>query len=525
SQGNPPHAASALVLRYALAAEASLTSIVAPEQGFVTVRFFRGEQLVHEDAGTLVGLDGSGFMRVRHVAKVATTRAEIVARHRWWKVEERESRLPHLLRACFLFQADLDAHAQQEATHAAWSDFWSDLLGAGGAATGGQLLEPAQRYTLEARVRWRHRDPSTGDETAPSASKVTLFPFVTEDAEAALARRLRPRTRDFLAAGDNWDVETVPFDGEEAVYTERPLHLTFRDGRFDAYYARFGRRVVLRIVNERGEDLFDRLEYLATHATELPEYQQTWYRFVTEGCAPEGASVLWQAGFARFTTLLETNHRYEAALVPVEDTAGAPFDPETVDWNDHTPLHTFRFRTSRWPNLTAHVAAHEVLDEVASTAGVSDLAALYTALGSPGPERRFDDQALDEALAALGLPPRPPAAVPEVVRVWRATEDGHEIFAVLVDGPEPLVRDAASHFFLRDEASGPQPIFMLGSRSGSRLLLFFHSGVGFDATTASALQLEVIHPFVGLNGQPATEQATLAIPVPARPPFFDEEAP
>jgi hypothetical protein len=223
-------------------------------------------------------------------------------------------------------------------------------------------------------------------------------------------------------------------------------------------------------------------------------------------------------GVARFTTLLETNHRYEAALVPVEE----PFNPATVDWDDYTPLHTFRFRTSRWPHLTAHVAAHDVLDEVAGTA---DLAALFTALGSPAAGRRLDDQALDAALAALGLPPRPPAAAPEVVRVWRATEDGHEVCALLVDGPEPLLRDAASQLGLRDQTSAAQPLFVLGSRSGARLLLLFRSGAGFVSTTAATLHLDVTHPFVGLNGQPANETATLAIPVPARPPFFDEEAP
>jgi hypothetical protein len=210
------------------------------------------------------------------------------------------------------------------------------------------------------------RDPVTGDETAPSAPQVERFAFVTEDADAALARRLRARSRDFTAAGDDWTSRLTPVDGEASVlHRASTAHRLPRRTLRRILYARFGRRVVLRIVDERGRDLFDRLEYLATHATELPEYQAAGV-----GSSPAAARRMprrygtWASRAS--TTVLETNQRYEASLVPIP-TPVEPFDPSTIDWNAFHAVHTFRFRTSRWPNLDAHLVAHAVLDEVAAT--------------------------------------------------------------------------------------------------------------------------------------------------------------
>jgi hypothetical protein len=512
------YAAHTLILRYGLAALAFVQTIAAPRQGKVVVRFYRGDELVHEDAGTPFGSSSDGFERRYHYAALRSTRAELVAEH--WKWGASDQNLPHLVSACFVFQSDLDQNLQQAATQAAWSSFWSDLLGTGNALQGGQLLEPKTHYTLEVGIRWRRRDPTTGNEEAPSPLATTLFPFVTESVEAALARRLRPRERGFAAAGDDWDVATTPSDGETAVYTERPLHLEFRDGRFDAYFARLGRRVVLRLIDERGNDLFDRLEYLEAHATELPEYQTVWQAFVLGGCAG-GAAALWYAGMARFTTLLETNQRYQAALVPIP-TPVEPFDPQTVDWPAYPPLHRFTFRTSRWPNLTAHVAAHAVFDELARSA---DLGALFSELGAPAGGRRSDDPGLDAALLALGLPPRSPAEIPEIVRIWRQTPGGYEVVALLFDGPEPLVRDDASVLSVRDDADAPLMSFRLGSSSGTRSLLLFTAPGAFVAISAAELRVEIAHTYVGLQGLPVTEAAVRAVVVPPQPSFLDEEAP
>jgi hypothetical protein len=88
------------------------------------------------------------------------------------------------------------------------------------------------------------------------------------------------------------------------------------------------------------------------------------------------------------------------------------------------------------------------------------------------------------------------------------------------------LRDAASDLLLWEEGSLIRPVFLLGALSKARLLLLFHSGVGFGGVTvAPPLRLEATHHFTGLNGQPATEKAALTLTVPARPPFFDEEAP
>jgi hypothetical protein len=152
----------------------------------------------------------------------------------------------------------------------------------------------------------------------------------------------------------------------------------------------------------------------------------------------------------------------------------------------------------------------------------TELAALIGA----GP-RVVDDALLASAMTdALGLPPREPAAAPELVRVWQPTAVGHEVAALLLDGPEPLPRVSGGVLELRTPGDAAVPCVLVQSVSGARtLVLFRDGGGGLTAIPAAPLRLVLSDEWIAADGTAQRDTTTLELEVPPRPAILEPEGP
>jgi len=502
-----PLASERLELAWNRARTAELSVLRIERDTRVVVRFFDGDRLVREDLeGVVVGSILQKLQDVRYRCDVPTTRAEVFAFQHLGEFGDPSSQTA-LYRVCLLYEDDIRAWEDALATSAAWSQLWSDLYDSNAASSDALLLEPGRRYRLEAKLRWFQVDGTT--ET-PGGTRTHAFRFETVPPDQPPLEPLRVAAE--IVDDASWDIDTTPANGAATHYRNRGITLRMRDPRLDALYKAFGRRLILRVIDDRGEDLFDRLLFLAEHATEMPEYQQIFQGIVlgTE-CADGNHASLWSIGVAHFASLLELDRGYEAYLVPVPDPNGT-VDLSTLDWAPLPILHSFRFRTSRWPNLPAHVAAHRLLDEILD--GVPDL----IGIDATAP-RLSDDDALEDALhARLGAIPRAPASEPEIVRLWRVEQSGglvpvYTVVGVLIDGPEPIAGPSTT-IAMRDASATPIPIVIRAARSGTRALLLFSSPTGLGGAPAGALTLVI---------NDGVENASTIVDVGVAPAFLAEE--
>lgn len=470
----------------------------------VIARFFDGDTLVLEDAsGVVVGNVLDRYDDVRFVCSVPSTRVELAALQ---QVPDGAPLRPlsETYEACLTYEDHVRDWQDSLATADAWSQLWSDLLVSNAATSDALLLEPGTTYVLDARVRWSQVQ---GNQEMVGGTEVRSFRFRTVAADQPPLERLRTRAQ-AVAAGA-WEVDTTPADGAPAHYRDRGVTLHFLDPRTDARYRKFGRRLVLRLVDDRGQDLFDRLAFLADHGAELPEYQELWRDVVLgTGCTDPGVASLWAVGVAHFGSLLALGTGYRGDLVPVPDPTGS-VDLATVDWASLPSLHTFHFRTSRWPSLAAHLAAHQVVDELL------ERPLEVATLGPAVPQ--VSDAAVAALLERLELPPRPPAREPEIVRVWnRGSSAGApwSVIALLIDGPEPVLRHGVQ--LAAASAVGGVTIAIVAALSRSRALVLFTAGAGVGVAPVGPLVLTV---------SDGTESATMTLVVSTAPAVLAEELP
>ena len=509
--GSPPVVAGErLELRCERANEAQLL-VLRYQGGVVHVRGYLGDALVSEDLigvrGPIVGEDK--FELVTYTLKGPLDRIAIEAAH-GAGLRLRQSLV---LRVCLLYTTDVDRFLDQQILSLNWSQFWSDLLSQDAATSGALLLEPGARYTLEIESSWAYLRED-GSTSAPHPSTDT-FSFSTVPADAPPASLRGPESA--LEPGD-YEVRTVPAKGDRGVYTSRPIRLEFPDARTDAVFGAFGQRLVLRLVDEQGDDLFDRLTFLREHATDLPEYQRAWRDHVLGlPCTDPAIGSLWSQGAAHFQSVLAPNRRYQGSLVTLP---GSVTDLSSVtDWDAWPVVHRFDFETSRYASFAAHLAAHSVFDELCNADVTLDPldAELGPRLASG---RLVDDEALEAALTThLALHERPPARTPEIVRIWlRDPSDPSQVSlaALLFDGPEPFIR-ADTDVVVTDASSQVAATALVAQQSDARTLVLFRSGSGFGHRPPGDLTLTLVSHFIGEDGLPAEETAQMSLAVPATP--------
>jgi hypothetical protein len=507
----PPVAAGDLLqLRFDRANEV-VVSVFRYPGGFVHMRGYLLDVPVSEDdQGEFGGVFGEDrFEIATYRLNGPIDRIEIESAH-GPGIRLRQSLV---VQVCLLYKADAEHYQDQQIVNVNWSTFWSDLLTQDAAASNALLLEPATHYTIEVNTSWAYlrEDGSLG---SPNPTSDT-FSFTTVAADQPPASLRGPASA--LEAGD-YEVRTIPSEGERAVYNSRPIRLEFRDARTDKLFGAFGQRLVLRLVDEQGDDLFDRLDFLREHATDLPEYQRAWRDHVLGlPCADPGLDVLWSKGVAHFPSVLAKGKRYGGTLVMLP---ASVTDLSTVeDWDAQPVVYRFRFETSRYATFVEHAAAYRLFDEICD--GDVDLAALAVVLNPLLVGGLLtDDLRLEQTLVDhLHLPPRDPATQPELVCIWRrdtANPAQVSLIALLFDGPEPFIRGNTTLAIL-DHASAAVPVVTVDQQSAARTLLLFPAGGSFGSPPAGNLSATISSSFAGANGQPATDIAPIAIAVPAQP--------
>lgn len=514
----PPVAAGDLLqLRFERANEA-IVEVFRYPGGIVRMRGYLGDTLVsEEDQGELGGVIGEDKFEIA-VYRLKGPIDRIVIESAHGRGERLRQSL--LVQFCLLYTADAERYQDQQIVNSNWSTFWSDLLTQDAAASNALLLEPATRYTIEVNTSWAYlrEDGSLG---SPNVTSDT-FSFTTVAADKPPASLRGPASA--LEVGD-YEVQTVPREGEHAVYISRPIRLEFRDARTDKVFGAFGQRLVLRLVDEQGEDLFGRLEFIREHATDLPEYQRAWRDHVLGlRCADRALDVLWSKGVAHFDSVLAKGKRYDGSLVML---SASVTDLSTVeDWDALPVVYRFRFETSRYATFAEHAAAYRLFDEICE--GDVDLVALAAAINPLLVGGRLtDDMRLEQTLVEhLHLPPRDPAIEPELVRIWRrdaADPTQVSLLALLFDGPEPFVRGDTTTFAIADHANAAVSIVSIDQQNAARTLVLFPSGGSFGSPPAGDLTATISSSFTGSNGSPATETATIAIAVPVRPATMSPE--
>ena len=296
-------------------------------------------------------------------------------------------------------------------------------------AQAGHALHARDQVELAARARGRHaRQLNATTDT---------FSFTTTASPPATLRG--------PAAGldaTDWEVKTLPVDGDDAVYTSRPIRLEFRDARTDKVYAAFGQRLALRFVDEHGDDLFDRLDFLRENATDLPEYQRAWRDHVLD--ATVRAAGPRDAVGERRRAFRQRARQRRALRGDAGHAAGDRHGSVDGRRLDAVP--------GRVPLRLPHLALCFVVRACRGARAVrrvlragprSDRAVRRARLAGGRHPARGRSAARRRHANHLRLLPREAAAQPELVRVWRRSpgDPAHvDLIALLIDGPEALLR-------------------------------------------------------------------------------------
>jgi hypothetical protein len=523
-----PHASQTLVLTFERALGVAVAFVRWPGVGAnIEARFFNGATLVAVQEGIAFGALGQlEEIAVYHPGPV--TRVEITARGPKfeWKSTEQQVEIElrpdiYLAGLCLHYEAEIIQQQQNDATKKAWSDLWSDLLDQKAGSSDALLLDPDSTYELSATIHWTHIDEN--NEESGGGDETVTYTLVTESAVGRKPPPLRKRNHQLPEEEDRWEIDTVPGDGTYAMYSSRPIRLIFSDARVEAVQAKFGLKLVLRLIDDKGEDLFQQLEFLKEHATDLPEYAKSWQEKVLgASCTPDKGNLksLWEKGTAVFALLL-TNREY-SATIHAAPLALDPKDFAKTNWTDVPAVHNFKFRTSRWQTLTQHAAAHIERDEVLDFD--PDFAGIAGKIGTDGVHQ--GDELLDEILDLMFIPWRKPPGIPEATLIWRKEGETFHAVALLLDGPEPLIREEGSGLDLAwtdptTGAAAPVTFAHVLGRTGARSLLIFtavpDATLVFAPLAAGILTVKLTDHFADEKESPVTEEAGIVVTIPAVP--------
>jgi hypothetical protein len=508
-------AAPSLELRFKIAHLLSL-DIIRPSRGArVTVRFYLGDKLIKEEVDGVFVRELPNRLELRNYSSEGPLDHAVIEAS-----FERDPTGAHLdpsaflLRACVVFESDYRRFQDALESAGIWDDFWITAHPADPL-----VLQPATHYSLEIEGTWsRVKD---GTET-PGGPFRTTFEFDTVNPDQ-WPQRLRGIDQS-VDGKANYDIKTVPASGAVAVYANRSMRLEFRNRRIEAMYGAFGRRLAIRLVDDQGTLITRWLEYNPEPASDLPASELAWLDVVrSAACTPDGVEGFWFLPVVQLTSVLAPARRYDASIYALD---GSPPDFNAVDWKNQPTLYQFTFRTSRWPTFAEHFAAYTstgALDElVNNTVSFPELAAAVESAS-----RIADDILLVTLMnTLLRLPMREPPAEPELVRVWQSTETGDKLVALLLDGPEPFPRLGDGSLELRTPSDVVIPIVIVQGASGTRTLILFRDGAsGLTAISPVQLRIVVADHWIGADGSDQTDNAVLDLPVPARPPFLEQEGP
>lgn len=348
----------------------------------------------------------------------------------------------------------------RQANKTASQEFTASLLDQAdrwAAGTVDDVLSAGTRYELAVTVEsWHAQDGSGQVELAGEAVRRTYTARFTTRADAPAAElRARPGG---MVDGDHgpaaeatdsdlasrWEVAVRPEDGAPAHYRSNAVEFSFRRGRAAAAIAMYGRQVRLRLIDSQGRDQYEAAEFRFGPAGRLePDQHAVAEAWLRSPCVLDGRDPGWMSPEAISTvrgSLLVAGEQYVAELHAVpQDVAGG-------EWAGSVLLHRWRFRASRWASATEHLMAHRSNEEIVFDV---DLIAEERRMRERAADRTsdghvVDEIALDRALIdGMGLMPRPAPAEPVITTVWNwatRTDDLTPV-ALLLDGPEPLLRD------------------------------------------------------------------------------------
>ena len=340
----------------------------------------------------------------------------------------------------------------------------------------------------------------------PTASKRPGGTFTrTFEFDTVGLDQMPPRLRGIEQSVDgvsNYDVKTAPPANAVGVYAARPVRIEFRHRRVELVYAAFGRRLAIRLVDDRGNVDARFLNYQPQPSNDLPVGEAGWHDVVTGAvCSPGDLDWHWHFPVVKLTDVLHPARRYDASIYAVD---GAVTDANDIDLQTTPVIHQFTFRTSNWSSLDDHLAAYLVrgpLDEIVS--GQAPFGQIAATLGTAA--RVSDDVLLAATMTErLGLARREPATEPELVRVWHRTPGGEQLVGLILDGPEPLPRPLDGGLEIQTAANVPIPTVLLSGTSGTRTLVLFRDGAnGLKAIAPDDLRIVVTDAWVAADGTPA----------------------
>lgn len=499
-------ASESLELRFETARNTVLQFAQPVRDRVIRVRFFLGDRLIKEDAVGIPITDGTGALYFCEQAIDRAVIETILQRNR------RNDAAAFLLRVCLQLESEYRHYHDGVDSANAWDNFWSIL-----PTPDPLILQPASHYTLEIEGVWSRVDQ--GNET-PGDSFRKTFEFNTVGPDD-WPQRLRGVDQS-LDGHSSYDIRTVPDANAISFYANRSIRLEFRNRRVEAVYKAFGRDLAIRLVDDNGAVDTRWLTYTPEPPSDLPDSELVWWNIVRSmPCTPD-VDPTWYFPVVRVTDVLTPGRRYDASLFAL---VGVP-DLATVDLKNELPVYQFVFRTSRWPNFAAHLAAygvHGALDEIVpASVSLNDVAA---AIGNGS--RILDDALLARVITdLLQLPPRDPVAEPEVVRLWQTTSAGEQIVGLLLDGPEPMPKPDKGSLEVRTITDVVIPTVLLQTASGTRSLILFRNGpAALTAMVPAPVRLVATDAFIAADGSEQTDRAVLHLNVPPRPAFLEEEGP
>ena len=403
----------------------------------------------------------------------------------------------------------------------------SGLVAGDPAVLNEPLLVPGQRYEIVGSLDWaRFRDRTGTDPDGDGGPlPVQSRQFVGDpQSPRDLTRYIRDHD---------------PFDETQPQFTDEPLLIRYASGAVDKIYSAYGEQLVIRAkADSEGHVVVQPTAATAgnTFAPAGPVEQELLIALeaMAGACLPGTWSHLFPKTLHTVRDPLLPNTAYTVSLLArPQSEPGALTVPEwlaVLETAFEAGQYVYRFdlQTSRWANPAAQLNAY-----AAARVGdllIEDPAAWAAAVA--GAPLRSDEAADALCVAAAGGPVLIPGE-PEVLRLWVPDGPSWRCVGLLLDGPEPLLRNR-----LRDDgaveermeldarvaASTAIPFALASPLPGLRIAAGARGArvfVAFDGGSGGAVLVRLHDRGPATATGPATD-LDLAVAVPSTPAIFVE---